>query len=56
MIIAVIYATFAVAKRKPEKKLGLYGFKPLTSEISVSANKPTESRIVELVRYKPVKG
>ena len=25
MIIAVIYATFAVAKRKPEKNSGLYG-------------------------------
>ena len=25
MIIAVIYATFAVVKRKPEKNSGLYG-------------------------------
>ena len=25
MIIAVIYTTFAVAKRKPEKNSGLYG-------------------------------
>ena len=29
MIIAVIYATFAVAKRKPEKNLGLYGIQTL---------------------------
>ena len=28
-IIAVIDATFAVAKRKPEKKLGLYGIRTL---------------------------
>ena len=27
MIIAVIYATFAVAKRKPEKNSGLYGIR-----------------------------
>ena len=29
MIIAVIYATFAVAKRRPEKNLGLYGIRTL---------------------------
>ena len=29
MIIAVIYATFAVAKRKPEKNSGLYGIRTL---------------------------
>ena len=35
-IIAVIYATFAVAKRKPEKKNQAYtGFEPLTSQIPV---------------------
>ena len=28
-IIAVEYATFAVAKRKPEKKSGLYGIRTL---------------------------
>ena len=50
MIIAVLYATFAVAKRKPEKDSGLYsGFDPLTSAIPVQrstnyANKPTGNR------------
>ena len=29
MIIAVIYATFAVAKRRPEKNSGLYGIRTL---------------------------
>ena len=29
MIIAVIYATFAVAKRKPEINSGLYGIRTL---------------------------
>ena len=29
MIIAVMYATFAVAKRKPEKNSGLYGIRTL---------------------------
>ena len=29
MIIAVIYASFAVAKRKPEKNSGLYGIRTL---------------------------
>ena len=29
MIIAVVYATFAVAKRKPEKNSGLYGIRTL---------------------------
>ena len=29
MIIAIIYASFAVAKRKPEKKSGLYGIRIL---------------------------
>ena len=28
-IIAVIYTTFAVAKRKPEKNSGLYGIRTL---------------------------
>ena len=28
-IMAVIYATFAVAKRKPEKTSGLYGIRTL---------------------------
>ena len=35
-IIAVIYATYAVAKRKPEKKIqACTGFEPLTSAILV---------------------
>ena len=29
MTIAVIYATFAVMKRKPEKNLGLYGIQTI---------------------------
>ena len=29
MIIAVIYATLTVAKRKPEKNSGLYGIRTL---------------------------
>ena len=50
MIIAVIYATFAVAKRKPEEKnQACTGFESLTSAIPVQrstdyANKPTGSR------------
>ena len=28
-IVAVIYATYAVAKRKPEKNSGLYGIRTL---------------------------
>ena len=36
MIIAVIYATFAIAKRKPEKKMQACTlFKPFTSAIPV---------------------
>ena len=35
-IIAVIYATYAVPKRKPEKKIqACTGFEPLTSAIPV---------------------
>ena len=43
MIIAVIYANFADAKRKPEKLQGCTGFEPLTSAIPVqsSTNKLT---------------
>ena len=33
--MAVIYVTFAAAKRNPEKNSGLYGFEPLTSAIPV---------------------
>ena len=48
-IIAVIYATFSVAKRKPEKIQACMGFELLTSAIPVQcstnyANKPTGSR------------
>ena len=62
-IIAVLYATFAVAKRKPEKKKnsGLYGIRTLdlcdTSavlyQLSWQAN---WEQVVELVCYKPMKG
>ena len=43
MIIAVIYATFADAKRKPQKLQACTGFEPLTSAIPVesSTNKLT---------------
>ena len=43
MIIAVIYANFADAKRKPEKLQSCTGFEPLTSAIPVqsSTNKLT---------------
>ena len=51
MIIAVMYATFAVAKRKPGKKKNqaCIGFEPLPSAMPVQrstswANKPTVSR------------
>ena len=60
-IIAVKYATFAVAKRKPEKKnQACAGFEPLTSEIPVqrstkSANKPTGSRSLNWVLINPWK-
>ena len=59
MIIAVIYATFAVAKRKPERNSGLYGIRTLDLcdtgaalyQLSEQAN---WEQVVELVRYKPV--
>ena len=48
MIIAVIYATFAVAKRKPKKNSGFYGNRTLdlcdTGTANNQANKPTGSR------------
>ena len=61
MIIAVIYAPFAVAKRKPEKNSGLYGIQTLDlcdtgaalHQLSYQAN---WEQVVEFVRYKPVKG
>ena len=61
MIIAVIYATFAVAKRKPEKNSGLYEIGTLEIcdtgatlyQLSQQAN---WEQVVELVPYKPVKG
>ena len=58
-IIAVEYATFAVAKRKPEKKnQACAGFEHLTSAIPVqrstnSANKPTGSRSLNWVLINP---
>ena len=38
MIIAVIYATFADAKRKAEKLQACTGFEPLTSKIPVQSS------------------
>ena len=49
--IAVIRATFAVVKRKREKIQACTGFEPLTSAIQANWE-----QVVELVRYKPVKG
>ena len=37
-IIGVIKATFAVAKRKPEKNSGLYGIRTLDQESRTSPN------------------
>ena len=37
MIIAVVKATFAVAKRKPEKIQACTGFEPLTSACDTGA-------------------
>ena len=59
--MAVIYATFAVAKRKPEKTSGLYGIRTLDLcdagaalyQLSYQTN---WEQVVELVGYKPVKG
>ena len=62
MIIAVIDAFFAVAKRKPEKNSGLHGIRTLDLCDTGAALLPTEptanwEQVVELVRfYKPVKG
>ena len=38
-IIVVIYATFAVAKRKPEKNSGLYGIRTLDLKMSNHGSK-----------------
>ena len=58
--MAVTYATFAVAKRKPKKNSGLYGIRTLAlCDIGRDRCKLTSSdweQVVELVRYKPVKG
>ena len=37
MIIAVIYTTFAVAKRKPEKNSGLYGIQATGKVVYITA-------------------
>ena len=61
MIIAVIYATFRVAKRKPEKNPGLYGIlEPLTSAIAVQrstneTNLPTRGRSLNWLVINPWK-
>ena len=54
-------ATFAVAKRKPEKVQACMGFEPMTSAIPVQrstnwANKHDWEQVAELVRIKPAKG
>ena len=61
--IAVIYATFTVAKRKPEKSSGLYVIRTVKLcdtgaalyQLS-SLERASWKQVVELVRYKPVKG
>ena len=61
-IIAVIDATFAVAKRRPEKMYACTGFEPLTSAILVQRSSNQLSlqanweQVAELVHYNPVKG
>ena len=60
-IIEVIDATFAVAKRKPEKNSGLYGIRAFDlCDISAALYQlrwqANWEQVVELVRYKPVKG
>ena len=56
---AVIYATFAVAKRKPEKNLVLYGFRFELCDTGAALYQLSEQanweQVVELVRYKPLK-
>ena len=61
MIIAVMDATFAVAKSKPEKKLGLHRIRtPDTCDTSAAlyqlSKQANWEQVVELVRYRPVKG
>ena len=60
MIIAVMYATFAVAKRKPVKNSGLYGIRTLDlcdtgAALYQLGEQANWEQVVELVRYKPVK-
>ena len=55
MIISVIYATFAVAERKPEKNSGLYGIRTLdlcdTGAALYQLSQQTNwEQVVELVR------
>ena len=63
-IIAVIYATFAVVKRKPEKTTtttttnsGLYGIRTLDlCDTGSALYQLSKQASWEQVRYKPVKG
>ena len=56
---AVIYTTFAVAKTKPEKNLGLYGIRFELCDTGAALYQLNEQvnweQVIELVRYKPVK-
>ena len=61
MTIAVIDATFAVGKRKPEKISGLYGIRILDlcdtgAARYLLSQQANWEQVVELARYKPVKG
>ena len=61
MNIAVKYASFAAAKRKPEKNSGLYGIRTLDLYDTGAAlyqlrQQANFEQVVELVRYLPVKG
>ena len=61
MIIAVIYAIFAVAKRKPEKKFRLVRDSNPSPRLYRCSSLPIKvtsqlGQFVEMVSYKPVKG
>ena len=59
-ILAVINATYAVAKRKPEKKIRLAGIRTLTSAIPVQRSNQLSYQanwelVIKLVRNVPGK-
>ena len=56
MIIAVIYASFAVAKRKPEKNSGMYGIRTLDLCETGAALYQLSQRRANWFVYKSVNG